>query len=215
MRRFWTAKQVATLRELYPHMLAAKLAKRLRITLKSVYTKAHKLGLHKSPEFMASDASGRLTKFSAAGASHRFKKGTTPWNLGKRGYMSANRTSFRKGNKPHTWRPIGAERITKDGLLQRKVTDTGYTPRDWKAVHTLVWEETHGKVPRGHIVVFKDGNRRNFEPPNLECITRAENMRRNTYHRYPKEIALTIQLRGALQRQINKRGKNEQHRGSS
>lgn len=31
-------------------------------------------------------------------------------------------------------------------------------------------------------------------------------MRRNSYHtRYPKEIGLVIQLKGALQRQINKR----------
>jgi hypothetical protein len=40
----------------------------------------------------------------------------------------------------------------------------------------------------------------------LELISRAENMRRNSYHtRYPKEVAQLIQLRGALNRQINKR----------
>jgi hypothetical protein len=30
-------------------------------------------------------------------------------------------------------------------------------------------------------------------------------MARNTVHRYPKEVALAIQARGALVRQINKR----------
>lgn len=37
----------------------------------------------------------------------------------------------------------------------------------------------------------------------VECISLAENMRRNSYHNYPKEIALAIQLRGVLNRKIN------------
>ncbi|CAB3960116.1 hypothetical protein LMG7053_06166 [Achromobacter ruhlandii] len=36
----------------------------------------------------------------------------------------------------------------------------------------------------------------------VECISFAENMRRNTLHRYPKEIAHAIQMRGALNRRI-------------
>ena len=45
----------------------------------------------------------------------------------------------------------------------------------------------------------------------VECISRAENMKRNSYHRYGKEIASLVQLRGAINRQINKRSKkNEQ-----
>jgi hypothetical protein len=39
----------------------------------------------------------------------------------------------------------------------------------------------------------------------VECISRSENMRRNSYHRYGQEIARLVQLRGALTRQINKR----------
>ena len=41
----------------------------------------------------------------------------------------------------------------------------------------------------------------------VECISLAENMRRNSCHQYGKEIARLIQLRGAVSRQINKRGK--------
>ena len=29
-----------------------------------------------------------------------FRKGFIPWNKGKKGYMGANKTSFKKGNKP-------------------------------------------------------------------------------------------------------------------
>ena len=39
----------------------------------------------------------------------------------------------------------------------------------------------------------------------VECITLAENMKRNTRHNLPKELADTIALRAALTRQINKR----------
>ena len=40
----------------------------------------------------------------------------------------------------------------------------------------------------------------------LDCITRVENMRRNSYHNnYPKEVAQLIQLRGALNRKIKNR----------
>lgn len=42
-------------------------------------------------------------------------------------------------------------------------------------------------------------------PDSVELITRQELMKRNTLHRYPKPIAQLIQLRGALNRQINKR----------
>ncbi len=41
----------------------------------------------------------------------------------------------------------------------------------------------------------------------LECITRRENMARNTVHNLPKELARLVQLQGAVKRQINKRSK--------
>ena len=84
------------------------------------------------------------------------------------------------------------------------MTDTGYTPRDYVAVHHLVWAEHYGPVPAGHAIVFRDGNKNNFNIENLECVSRAELMRRNTVHRYPKEIALAVQLRGALNRKLNR-----------
>jgi hypothetical protein len=121
-------------------------------------------------------------------------------------HIGGEATQFKPGNKPHTWRPVGSERVTDDGIRQRKVTDTGCTPRDWKAIHVLMWEAENGPVPRGHIVVFKDRNRERLALENFELVTRQELMRRNSYHtRYPKEIARLIQLKGALQRQINKR----------
>lgn len=64
----------------------------------------------------------------------------------------------------------------------------------------------NGPLPAGYIVVFADRNNRNFAPSNLEAVTRAENMRRNSYlTRYPKDVADLIRMRGVLNRKINNR----------
>lgn len=85
-----------------------------------------------------------------------------------------NRTSFKKGQKPHSWRPIGTERLTKEGYLQRKVTDTGNSVNDYVEVHRLLWEEHNGPIPEGHIVIFRDGDRTHIEISNLMLISRGQ-----------------------------------------
>lgn len=200
-RHPWKPSDLIVLRFLYPMTENGALGKRMRPrrTWSAVQNMANKLRLRKSPEFLASPVC-------------RFQPGMTPWNLGKTGYMGANATSFSKGQMPHNHRPIGSERISKDGYRERKVAE----PKRWKAVHVLVWEAKRGRVKRGHIVAFKVGaDKLNPCLANLETITRAENMRRNTYHRYPKEVARLIQLRGVLNRQINRRELEKQNRGSS
>lgn len=135
-----------------------------------------------------------------------FKKGQVPWNKGLQ-YRPGGRcaeTQFKPGHFPvNTWQPLGTERRTKDGLREVKVSNS--KDKRWRTLHTLIWEMHNGPVPAGHIVVFRDKNPENLWIKNLECISREENMRRNTCKRYPKEIADLIQLRGALLRQINKR----------
>jgi hypothetical protein len=77
-------------------------------------------------------------------------------------------------------------------------------------VHRIIWLDAGRTIPPGHALVFKDGNKRNFDIDNLEMVTRQELMRRNSYHNnYPKEVGEVIQLRGALNRKINNRLKKE------
>lgn len=206
-RRYWQPWEVGQLRLQYPHMLTAVIAVMLERPVESIYAKASTLGLVKTAEFFATPAAARTN--GRQGIHTRFKKGQEPPNKGLRrpGWFRGRmrETQFKRGSKPHTWKPIGAERINADGYRDRKVTDTGYPPRDWVGVHRLNWIAAHGPIPPGHIVRFKDGNKLNPELANLELVSLAENMRRNTLHRYPKEIRHAIQLRGALIRQINKR----------
>lgn len=100
-----------------------------------------------------------------------FKKGSIPWNKGKKGYMGANRTSFKKGHKPKNWKPIRSERIDTEGYTLIKIAE----PRKWALKHRIIWEEYHKKkIPRGSVIIFADGDKSNLSIENLICITREE-----------------------------------------
>ncbi len=114
------------------------------------------------------------------GASGRFQKGFLPWNKGIK-FDSGGRsheTRFKPGNRGgkavELYQPIGAERISKDGYLQRKVNDDMPRQKRWRGVHILVWEEANGPLPAGHAVTFRDGNKQHIALENLELLTRAK-----------------------------------------
>lgn len=103
IRETWTAEQELVLLRLYPDMPNEVLAARLNKTLQQICSKAYRLGLKKSPEFSKKI---RQDWDSAT----RFKKGNTPWNCGMKGLPARGRSSetqFKKGQKPHTWLPVG------------------------------------------------------------------------------------------------------------
>lgn len=214
-RRRWMAWEVEFLRRFYADHVTAHLAVVLDRPVVRVYAKASHLGLVKSAEFLANDRGGRILKGGRLSVATQFKPGLVPWNKGLQGVAgvqaACRATQFKKGRKPQTWRPVGTHRLTKDGYLERKVHDTGYPPHDWVGVHRLVWIEAKGPVPAGAVVVFRPGCKTTdvacITVERLECISRAENMQRNSFHRHGPEIAQLVQLRGAITRQINKRAK--------
>ncbi|QIE90895.1 HNH endonuclease signature motif containing protein [Pseudomonas nitroreducens] len=202
-RRPWSQGEIEQLRQRYADEPTERIAEDIGRSIQTIYKKARQLSLSKSAEFLKSQESRRLD--GSEGVEFRFAEGHEPWNKGRKGFGSTGRmaeTQFRPGSKPGNWRPVGSHRVSKDGYLQRKVTDTGYPPRDWIAVHTLLWEEHNGPVPAGHCLCFRDGNKQNIALDNLELITRAERMRRNTIHRYPPELKDAIRAVGKLKRTI-------------
>lgn len=207
-RTEWTPAMIETMTQRYPNESSLVLAKHFGIAIQRVYQKAARMKLTKTAAFLASQESGR-TDGKRGGAS-RFQAGHKPWNKGTHfvaGGRSAE-TRFKKGNRTHTWNPIGFERVTKDGLLQRKMTEHFHSPRDYVSVHLIIYQEHHKTiVQRGHVVIFEDGNKRNFDISNLKMVSRAELMKRNSVHNLPKELAELVQLRGAVNRQINARSK--------
>ena len=143
-----------------------------------------------------------------SGRTGRFEKSFRPHNKGIKGWQAGGRsaeTRFKPGRRPHTWVPVGSERVVKGGILQRKISDTGYPPRDWKSVHGLLWEEHHGPIPKGHLVIFRNGDINDIRIENLELVSRPENMRRNSIQRLPEALKDVCRTLGVLNRRINKR----------
>ena len=209
MKRPWTGSEVAELRRLYPDMLTERVAEQLGRGLRSVRNKVHNLGLRKSPEFLASEQSSRIREgLTRDGKRSNFPKGNKPWNAGKKGVNGISATRFTPGNNPHTWKPVGTERLNRDGNLARKVSDTGDKNADWKTVHRLVWEAANGPTPKGSIVVFKRGMktavREEITLDRLECITRRECVVQNHPRNKSPELGKLSQLKGAIQRQVNR-----------
>lgn len=105
-----------------------------------------------------------------SGLDGRFPPGHTPFNKDKKGLGGWEPTQFKRGNKPHNYKPVGTERVNGDDYVDVKVAD----PNKWKGKHILIWEEHNGPVPKGHAVIFGDGNRRNFDPNNMLLVSRAQ-----------------------------------------
>lgn len=212
-RHPWTEHDLALLAEIYPHNPTRELCGIFDRSDRSIYEKAYQLGLRKTAEFLASGKAGRLD--GVRGMPTRFKPRHEPWNKGSHfvaGGRSAE-TRFKKGHRGgralQKYQPIGAERISKDGYLQRKINDDMPFQRRWRGVHILLWEERHGPLPKGYAIAFKNGDKTDIRLENFECIPRRELMARNTIHNYPPEIVEVVQLRGALNRKINNRIRKE------
>jgi hypothetical protein len=212
-KRLWNPEDDALLVARYPHARTSAIARALRRSLVAVYARAHNLGLAKSKEYLASVDACRLRRGDNVGKASRFRKGHVPANKGLRrpgwapGRMSE--TWFRRGERScvavRLYKPIGTERVSKDGYLERKVNDGLPLQARWRAVHLVEWEAVHGRVPKGHALTFRNGNRRDIRLDNLQLITRRELMARNTVHNLPRPLAQTVQLLGALNRQIRRR----------
>ena len=113
-----------------------------------------------------------------SGLTGQFKKGNVAHNKGKKQieYMSqesierTKKTRFKIGNKPKNYRPVGSERITRDGYTEIKVKD----PNKWELKHRLIYKQHYGEIPKGHNVIFADRNIQNFDINNLVLVSKAE-----------------------------------------
>lgn len=213
-RTVWSGEQLATLGRLYPHMATSEVAAIIGLPVDKVYAKANFLGIKKTEDYLASAKPG-CENLIEGGKAFRFKRGHTTWNKGTKGiqFEGMQATQFKKGNRPHTWVPVGTYRVNHDGRLEVKLNDDpGPYHVRWKPVHRHVWEQAHGPIPKGMVVAFKDGKATtdlaSITLDALECISQAEMMRRNTIHNLPPELVDVTRLRAVLTRAINKREKH-------
>lgn len=188
-----TKEQEQEFKRLYPTTPNKTLAQMFCISIDYAGKKAHQLGVKKNKEY--------LTKICQRENTGQFKKGHVSHNKGKKGvFFGSIRNQFKKGHQPHNTLNIGDEREDKkDGYVWVKI-GTGKTKYErWKPKHHIVFGEP---VPKGMILIFKDGNKRNFDKSNLELISQSENMKRNTIYRYPQPIIDLIRINKKFQRKI-------------
>jgi hypothetical protein len=210
-RSLFTGEIAEIIEMLYADTLTDDIAALVGMSKDRVHAYASRRGFKKTKQFMRDAARARSGPDHPM-RRHQFAKGHVPANKGRKGvsYPGSEATQFKKGQVPHTWKPIGTQVVNADGYLVQKVSDTGYPPRDWKAVHRLVWLAANGEIPKGHVVRFKDGMK-TTDPERivvgiLECITLRENALRNSWHaNMPPELRKLVGTRIALSRAINKR----------
>lgn len=196
----------------YPNTRTEVLADATGIPVSRIQAYASKRRWNKTKAFLQAEGRARATPDHPMRA-RQFQKGHVPANKGVKGWRAGGRsaeTQFKKGQMPSTWKPLGSYRINGDGYLDRKVSDTGYPPRDWQPVHRLVWIEANGPVPDGHVVRFKPGMKTTdpelLTVDRVECISRFEHAMRNAWHAgLPPEMRQVMGARIALTRAMRKR----------
>lgn len=113
------------------------------------------------------------------GRSGRFQAGQAAHNKGRKMPYNANSaaTRFKPGKRTgrakQNYKPIGAERITPSGYVERKINDDLPFQARWRAVHLIRWEAAHGPVPDDHCLKCLDADKANTDPANWRLIPRA------------------------------------------
>ena len=213
-RRAWTQAEDRLVRQRYPHVPSADLLALLPgRNLSMIYGRAATLRLAKTAVFLNSPAAHRMDGVKGLGT--RFQTGHVSWNKGTH-FTAGGRsalTRFKPGSRSVRWPagdyPVGALRINSDGGLDIKIREG---PRAWTCMARWVWMSERGPIPKNGVVRAINGDPYDTRIENLRLTTRAELMAENTVHRYPQALARLIQLRGALQRQINQREQAHEQR---
>ena len=165
----------------------------------AVYMKAQRLGIKKAPVAGRDKRCERPVKWSREpellewmlehdhgqrvdSLSDEFRE---KWGFGlTRGQINLFRATYdrqvrqdgtRRGGRPRL--PVGTERVSKDGYVIIKVrekADKAMSKDNWMLKHVWVWEQANGeKLPKDHMVMFADRDRRNFDPDNLVAVPRS------------------------------------------
>ena len=91
-------------------------------------------------------------------------------NQFKKGHHYSVETEFKKGSIPHNHLPVGSVVKKSNGYWEKKIAE----PNVWETMHKLIWEEAHGPIPDGMVIIFLDGNIDNYQLDNLMMVSRGE-----------------------------------------
>jgi hypothetical protein len=122
-----------------------------------------------------------------------YPKRWIPWNKGKSidVHKNAIATQFKAGHEPvntlhdyaitlrHPHKYRGGRQYYFIRLAKGK----------WEHLHRYLWKQVHGSIPKGKLIVFKNGDTLDCLMDNLEMISMAENVKRN---RNPEKAGLSL-----------------------
>jgi hypothetical protein len=200
---YFSSKEDRFLRDNYLTIPAKKMSKMLGRSESGARQRMKLLGISVPPEVAA--------KFKAES---QIKPGNVPANKGrgvtewmtKAGIKASKASRFKKGGLPPTTLFNGCITLRTDnrGVKQKWIR---ISKNKWLPLARFKWAKKHGRIKKGIKIIHKDGDPMNCRLANLKALTCGELMKKNSYHNYPKPLALMVQLRGALNRQINKQSK--------
>lgn len=141
-----------------------------------------------------------------------FNHGQAPPNKGQKcppgrgaNHPNAVACRFKKGQGRSgfavaLYKPIGTERVSEGGYLERKIHDGMPLQSRWRFVHLIEWEKLNGPLPAGHCLKCLDNDKTNTDPSNWELIPRALVPRLNggRHKRLPVYSDVAPELRPAV-----------------
>lgn len=140
-----------------------------------------------------------------SGLTGYFKKGQIPFNKGlkwddfmsKEGQANSKKTTFKKGYTHKNTKELGTQLVDAEGYLYIKVNEKGKRyGRDgkWQRYHHIVWENAHGPIPDGYMVMFLDKDRTNFDLDNLQLVSKSElsTINKNSLYQNNRDINLSL-----------------------
>ena len=153
---------IRAFKELYPYFPNTAMARMFGMDYRAVKNAAHRLNLSKAYDYNIG----------------QYRKGMDPWNKGTKGIMQPNSGCFEKGHLPANTKHDGAVTIRKDkrGVPYKFIR---ISQGVWEAMHTFLWKEHHGQVPKGHVIRYINGDTLDARIENLECVPRSEHAIRN------------------------------------
>jgi hypothetical protein len=162
------SKDLEFIKDNFPKYDGKTLAKMMKISSVKIYELAREAGF--------SDLIEQRKKQT------RIQPGSVPPNKGKKwdDWMSKEKqenvlkASFKKGNKPYNTKPFGNVRLSKEGYLLMKTKEI-HKNRNFVPIHHLIYESFHGPINDKELIRFKNGNKYDLNPDNLEKVSMAQN----------------------------------------
>lgn len=150
MMRTWSARQIAMLRELYPHLPTREVAERVGRSLGATMSRAKVLRLNKAPGYAQSEAGQRARGLRTSMAPEAMLA-----------YLRANVRQDAHGC------------LRWAGTFQKNNPLVQWRKERWMA-RRLLWVLSGGEIPHGHFIWDVCGNRACMNLAHLRCGTRSE-----------------------------------------